>query len=71
MKRPQRELLIGVWVDFGRMLARKPVAGVLGSTVLYFANVRLSVRLSVRNHVKLPNQTQMYDNHVDTMSKLT
>ena len=34
MKRPQRELSIGVWVDFGRILARKPVAGVLGSTVL-------------------------------------
>jgi hypothetical protein len=34
MKRPQRELSIGVWVDFGRILAPKPVAGVLGFTVL-------------------------------------
>ena len=30
MKRPQQELSIGVWVDFGRILARKPVAGVSG-----------------------------------------
>ena len=34
MKRLQRELLIGVWVDFGQILAPKLVAGVLGSMVL-------------------------------------
>ena len=30
-----------------------------------------SVRPSVCNHVKSQNQTQMYVNHVDTMSKFT
>ena len=35
MKRPQRELSIGVWVDNSQILAPKPVPGNLGSTGLY------------------------------------
>ncbi len=34
MKRLQRELLIGVWVDNSQILAPKPVPGNLGSTGL-------------------------------------
>ena len=34
MKRPQRELSIGVWVNNSQILAPKPVPGNLGSTGL-------------------------------------
>ena len=35
MKRPQRELSIGVWVNNSQILAPKPVPGNLGSTGLF------------------------------------
>jgi hypothetical protein len=53
MKRPQQELSISVWVDFGRILAPKPVAGVLGSTVLFVCTICQTLYLLYINYVLL------------------